>query len=349
MEAPQRPIILMADDDPINLRILARHLESMGDLVPCRNGAEALERALVVMPDLILLDVTMPVMDGYEACRKLKSMPQTQPIPVIFITGLDDEKSETAAFALGAVDFVAKPFKPAVVQARVGTHLELKRFRDGLEAQVQQRTQELQDTQREILRRLAMAAEYRDPDTGAHINRIRSFTELLCTARGLDEGTCAEIAAASVLHDVGKIGVPDGILLKPARLTPEEFEIMKRHTTIGGQLLEHLTPSLFRTARDIALGHHEWWNGAGYPAGLSGEAIPLSGRIVALCDVFDALTSERPYKRSWAPEEAFREIIRGRGSHFDPALTELFLSLEEDLLHLRSRYQDPAPQDEPRL
>ena len=327
-------MILIADDDEINIRLLSRHLMGMGEIVACADGAAAVERTLALLPDILLLDVNMPVLDGYEACRKLKAIPATRDIPVIFITGTDGEDAETEAFSAGAVDFVSKPFRPAVIRARTEAHLELKGLRDSLENQVRERTRELQETQKEILRRLAMAAEYRDPDAKAHINRIRGVTALMCESLGMHERDVAEIAAASVLHDVGKIGVPDGILLKPARLTPEEFEIMKRHTTIGAELLDHLAPSLFRTALRIALTHHEKWNGTGYPGGLAGTDIPLCGRVVALCDVFDALTSNRPYKKAWTPEDAFAEIARGKGSHFDPDLTDLFLLFREAVLEI---------------
>ena len=327
-------MILIADGDEINIRLLSRHLMGMGEIVACADGAAAVERTLALLPDILLLDVNMPVLDGYEACRKLKAIPATRDIPVIFITGTDGEDAETEAFSAGAVDFVSKPFRPAVIRARTEAHLELKGLRDSLENQVRERTRELQETQKEILRRLAMAAEYRDPDAKAHINRIRGVTALMCESLGMHERDVAEIAVASVLHDVGKIGVPDGILLKPARLTPEEFEIMKRHTTIGAELLDHLAPPVFRTALRIALTHHEKWDGTGYPGGLAGTDIPLCGRIVALCDVFDALTSDRPYKKAWTPDEAFAEIARGKGSHFDPDLTDLFLSLREAVLEI---------------
>jgi putative two-component system response regulator len=324
-------LILIADDDPVSLRLLSWHLREMGEVLTCSDGVAALALAVEKLPDIILLDVGMPRMNGYEACQKLKALPQTRTIPVIFITGMEDERSETEAFSSGAVDFVTKPFNPEILRARTGAHLELKKLRDDLENQVDRRTRELQETQMELLRRLAMAAEYRDSYTGVHLNRIRRVSYLLCMALHMKEETAQEIASGSILHDVGKIGIPDSILLKPAKLTPEEFEIMKRHTVIGGDLLKGLDSPLFQGAREIALTHHEKWNGTGYPEGLSGEEIPLTGRIVALCDVFDALLQERPYKRAWTPQEAFDEITRSRGAHFDPTLTDLFLSLREEI------------------
>ena len=338
--AAARPKILLADDDPVNCRLLARLLGEGADVTFVHDGGAALERAVADRPDLILLDVNMPVLDGYETCRRLKALPGLDALPVIFITGLNDSDAETAAFSAGAVDFVTKPFHPDVVRARVNTHLELKFLHDDLESQVRERTRQLEETQREILQRLAMAAEYRDPDTGTHINRIGSFVHLLCSSLGMERSVCDEVALASTLHDLGKIAIPDGILLKPTRLTDEEFTIMKRHPSIGGQLLEGLEPSLFEVARQIAMTHHEKWDGSGYPAGLSGEAIPLVGRMVALCDVYDALTSERPYKGAWTSEEAFDEIARGRGLHFDPALTDLFLSLKAEILRIQADHGD---------
>ena len=327
--------ILIADDDEINIRLLSRHLAGMGEIVACADGAAAVERSIALLPDILLLDVNMPVMDGYEACRKLKAIPATRGIPVIFITGRDDENAETEAFSAGAVDFVSKPFRPAVIRARTEAHLELKSLRDSLENQVRERTRELQETQKEMLRRLAMAAEYRDPDAKAHINRIRGITTLMCESLGMDERDVAETAVASVLHDVGKIGVPDSILLKPARLTPEEFEIMKRHTTIGAELLDHLAPPVFRKALRIALAHHEKWNGTGYPNGLAGTDIPLCGRIVALCDVFDALTSDRPYKQAWPLAQAREYLEQNAGRHFDPRCVEAFLAAWDEVLAIR--------------
>ncbi|HOO63691.1 MAG TPA: response regulator [Synergistaceae bacterium] len=331
VDSPHNKVLLIADDDAVSLRLLSWHLREMGEIVTCLNGTSALEKSVQMLPDMILLDVAMPEMNGYEVCRKLKALPQTRNIPVIFITGMDDEKAEAEAFAAGAVDFVTKPFKPEVLRARTGTHLELKGFRDELEKQVRQRTRELQKTQMEILRRLAMVAEYRDSYAEAHLSRMRKVAELLCRSLGMDSEITEEIASATILHDLGKIAVPDSILLKPGKLTPEEYEVMKRHPLTGGELLEGLNSPLFRTAREIALTHHEKWNGTGYPAGLAGEEIPLGGRIVALCDVFDALIQERPYKSSWTPDEAFQEISRGRGTHFDPDLTDLFLSLEKEI------------------
>jgi putative two-component system response regulator len=327
-------LILIADDDPVSLRLLSWHLREMGEVLTCPDGVSALALAVEKLPDIILLDVGMPRMNGYEACRKLKALPQTGSIPVIFITGMEDERAETEAFSSGAVDFVTKPFNPEILRARTGAHLELKKLRDDLKSQVDRRTRELQETQMELLRRLAMAAEYRDSYTGAHLHRIRGVSYLLCMALDMKEETAQEIASGSVLHDVGKIGIPDSILLKPGKLTPEEFEVMKRHPVIGGDLLKGLDSPLFQKAREIALTHHEKWNGTGYPAGLSGEDIPLSGRIAALCDVFDALLQERPYKRAWTPAEAFEEIARGRGAHFDPTLADLFLSLREEIKKL---------------
>ncbi len=330
-DSPGKKLLLLADDDAISLRLLSRHLREMGDILLCSDGASALQETVRNLPDLLLLDVGMPKMNGYEVCRKVKAIPQTRNIPVIFITGMDDEKAETEAFAAGAVDFVAKPFKPEVLRARAGAHLELKALRDNLESQVRKRTRELQETQMEILRRLAMAAEYRDSYAGTHLSRMRKVAKLLCGAMRMSDNITEEISSATILHDVGKIGIPDSILLKPGKLSPEEFDVMKQHPLIGGDMLKGLDSSLFRTAREIALTHHEKWDGTGYPRGLEGENIPLGGRIVALCDVFDALLLERPYKNAWTPDEAFAEIARGRGSHFDPDLTDLFLSLEGEI------------------
>jgi putative two-component system response regulator len=311
------------------------------------NGQSALAQVKINPPDLILLDIMMPGMDGYEVCTQLKSDEATSLIPIIFISAMHEAVDKSKGFDLGAVDYVTKPFQIAEVQARVRTHIALKQAIEALsnqnqilETKVKERTLALRDTQLEIIFRLSRAAEYRDNETGLHIKRMSHFTQIISAAMNCSEDTCALLFNASPMHDVGKIGIPDHILLKPSRLDPDEWRIMKTHTTIGAEMLAGHDSVLLQTARIIALTHHEKWDGSGYPSGLSKEEIPLSGRIVAICDVFDALTSQRPYKRAWPVEEALREIKTGSGSAFDPATVDaLFRSLPA-LLSIKECFKD---------
>ncbi len=333
--------ILIVDDTPDNIDLLVGVLQSDYEIMAAINGERALKIARSAnKPDMILLDIMMPGMDGYEVCRQLKADPATSEIPVIFITAKTEVADETQGFALGAVDYITKPISPPIVRARVHTHLTLHDQRRAMAREVRDRTRELNETRLEIIRHLARAAEFRDKDTGTHIIRMSHYSRLLGQAYGGNEEWVDRLFNAAPMHDVGKIGIPDHILLKPGKLDEAEWEVMKRHTTYGGEIIGDNPSPLLRMARDIALTHHERWDGTGYPAGLKGEEIPLEGRIVALADVFDALTSVRPYKQAWTVEAAVAEMRQGAGQHFDPHLVTLFERILPDCLIIQSRYGD---------
>jgi putative two-component system response regulator len=334
--------ILIVDDTPVNIRVLVEALKNDYKLSIATNGKVALNYAMSDQPpDLVLLDIMMPELDGYEVCKRLKEKDQTKDIPIIFITAMSEERNETQGLELGAVDYIVKPINQKIVQARVRTHLELKRHRDHLSELVKEKTAEILETKLDVINRLARAAEYRDNETGMHVIRMSHYTSLLSKAVGLDEVSCENIFHAASMHDVGKIGIPDKILLKPARLTDGEFAHMKSHTIIGGRLLEGGNSDLLYMAHDIAMTHHEKWNGKGYPKGLSGEDIPIEGRISAVCDVFDALTSERPYKKEWPVQDAIDEMVSQKGEHFEPRLIDLFVENLNEILVVKKRFADP--------
>ena len=335
----RKAVILIVDDAPANIKVLGQILMDEYVIKAAPNGLKALEIArLNDPPDLILLDIMMPEMDGFEVCGKLKSDASTGSIPIIFVTAQSQEEDEARGFDLGAVDYIQKPISAPVVKARVKTHLALKKAREELKIQniyldeeVKRRTNELMQSQIEILERLGMASEYRDEETGHHLHRMSTYCKLLGESVGLTTEINKNFTLASTMHDLGKIGIPDTILHKPAKLSREEFEVMKTHTTIGAGLLAGSNSRILQTAEIIALTHHEKWDGSGYPNGLSGEDIPLVGRISGIADVFDALISNRPYKTGWPFEKAIDEIERCSGSHFDPRLVRKFLELKTTL------------------
>lgn len=324
---PQKRLLLV-DDEPINLRVLKQVLESDYRLSFARDGEAALKLAAEQMPDLILLDVMMPGMTGFEVIEILKSHEKTGSIPVIFVTALKDSIDEARGLELGAVDYISKPISPPVVKARVKTHLSLVRM------------DELVETRFQVIQCLGRAAEYRDNETGTHVLRMSHFSQALALAAGFDEGRAEMLLHAAPMHDVGKIGIPDYIMLKPGRLTDEEFVVMRTHAQIGADILGDNNSDLLQLARIVALTHHERWDGSGYPNGLKGEAIPIEGRIVALADVFDALTSKRPYKEAWSVDEAMNLIREQSGKHFDPELVELLVQELPKILEIKSRWVD---------
>ena len=324
----QRPRLLLVDDEPTNLQVLRHILQADYRLLFATDGERALQVAREQRPDLILLDVMMPHLDGYAVCRVLKADAATAAIPVIFITALTDSQDETAGFDAGAVDYVTKPFSPPVVRARVRTHLSLVRM------------DELRETRLQIVQRLGRAAEYKDNETGMHVIRMSHFAHRLALAAGCGAEWADDLLNAAPMHDVGKIGIPDAVLQKPGPLDPQEWATMRRHPEIGAEIIGEHPSGVLRLARSVALAHHEKWDGSGYPAGLAGEHIPLEARIVAVADVFDALTSVRPYKKAWAPEDAMAHIAAQAGQHFDPELVRLFAPLLPELLDIRQRWQD---------
>jgi len=332
--------LLLVDDTPTNLDVLREILGPHYRLKLANGGERALQIANAdPKPDLILLDISMPGMDGYEVCRRLKANPATKPIPVIFCTALHDIEDEAEGFRAGGVDYLIKPVTEPLVLARVATHVDLYRHRQQLDALVQERTRELEETRLQIIRRLGRAAEYKDDETGTHVIRMSHYARLLALAAGCSAEESERLFQAAPMHDIGKIGIPDAILQKPGKLSDEEFAVMRKHPNIGARIIGSHEHPLLKTARLVALSHHEKWDGSGYPYGLEGEQIPLAGRIVAIADVFDALTSERPYKDAWPVEQACHYLRGEAGRHFDPRLVELFIGQLPEIERIRERYQ----------
>jgi len=324
----KRKTLLLVDDEAINLQVLQGILGSEYRLLFAKNGQRALELSRSESPDLVLLDVMMPEMSGHEVCQMLKQDLATRNIPVIFVTALSDTDDEAQGFALGAVDYITKPVSPPIVLARVKTHLALVNY------------EELRATRLSIVQRLGRAAEYKDNETGLHVIRMSHFARLIALAAGYSREWADNLLNTAPMHDVGKIGIPDAILQHPAALDAAQWEVMRQHTLIGAEIIGDDGSAFLRMAREIALNHHEKWNGSGYPHGIAGEAIPVSARIVAIADVFDALTSRRPYKEPWSVSEALDLIRRERGGHFDPELVDAFERCLPEILTVRERWQE---------
>lgn len=326
--AESRSTILVADDEPTNLQVLRYTLQADYRLLFAKTGEKALELVRLECPDLILLDVMMPGMSGYEVCERLKGDPKTSSIPVIFITALADQNYEHQGLEVGAVDYITKPFNPHIVKARIRTHLSLVRV------------EELQASRLQIVRRLGAAAEFKDNDTGMHIIRMSHYAKALALALGYSEAAADELLHAAPLHDIGKIGIPDAILQKPGKLNPDEWVVMQQHTVMGAKIIGDHESGLLKTASLIALNHHEKWDGSGYPSGLARDEIPTAAQIVALVDVFDALTSARPYKPAWKAEDAIHYIQQEAGIHFDPELVRAFQHVVPEILLLQKQLAD---------
>ncbi len=345
--------ILIVDDTETNVDILIDTLGDRYDISVAIDGESALELLADFTPDLILLDIMMPGIDGYEVCERLKRESRTAKIPVIFLTALNEAANEEKGLRLGAVDYISKPFNPFLVKARVQNHLELKMHRDNLEQLVQQRTVELELTQEVTIESMGTLAEYRDPETGGHIQRTKYYVKALARRLQREEGFAMELNdeviealhKSAPLHDIGKVGVPDHILLKPGRLTEVEFEEMKKHTIYGRDAISRAESKLggnsfLHYALEIAESHQEKWDGSGYPNGWAGSAIPLSGRLMAVADVYDALISKRVYKAPFTHSKAVSIIREGRGSHFDPAIVDAFLDIAEDFRQIALQFAD---------
>jgi len=323
-----RPRLLLVDDEPANLQVLRHVLQEEYRLLFATDGVRALDIVRRQRPDLVLLDVMMPAMDGYAVCEAIKADPAIADIPVIFVSALGEAGHEARGFEAGAVDYITKPVSAAVVRARVRTHLSLAR------------AEELRATRLQIVQRLGRAAEYKDNETGMHVIRMSHYAQLLALAVGMGEAWAEDLLHAAPMHDVGKIGIPDAVLLKPGKLDAEEWAVMRRHPKIGAEIIGEHAGGVLCVARQIALTHHEKWDGSGYPEGLAGEAIPLAARIVAIADVFDALTTRRPYKAAWSMETAFCHLRSESGRHFDPALVEPFIALEPEIRAVRERWAE---------
>ena len=329
----ERPKVLVVDDEPTNLQILREVLHQEYRLLFARDGEKAVQLAREERPQLILLDVMMPGMTGLEACRALKSQESTESIPVIFVTALSEVSDESAGFDAGAVDYITKPISPPIVRARVRTHLSLVG------------ALELHKTRLQIIRCLGRAAEYRDNETGLHVVRMSHYSRILACAAGFGTEHADLIFHAAPMHDIGKIGTPDAVLLKPGKLDESEWTIMQQHVRMGAEILGEHDSALLQMARTIALCHHEKFDGSGYPQQLAGDSIPIEARIVAIADVFDALTSVRPYKKAWSVDEAVALLQREKGRHFDPALVELFVSELPAILAIKALYAEYLPAD----
>jgi putative two-component system response regulator len=336
--------ILIVDDTPNNISVLMEILRGEYRVLAATSGANALKIARGdPPPDLILLDVMMPEMNGHEVCQRLKAESSTRKIPVIFVTAMNQVEDEAQGFALGGVDYITKPVSPPIVKARVRTHLALYDQNRELERLVREATAELRHTRLEIIKRLGRAGEFRDNETGMHVIRVAHYCRLLGEAVRMNEEDVDLLFHAAPMHDIGKIGIRDNILLKPGTLDDEETRMMRQHVPFGADIIGEHSGGLLAMARTIALAHHEKWDGTGYPGGLKGEEIPLVGRIAAVADVFDALTSARPYKKAWPVEEAVAFIKREAGRSFDPELVEKFVALLPQVLAIREQHSD-APQ-----
>jgi len=338
--------ILAVDDTPENLDILKGILTPGYAVKAAINGKIALKIATQQAPDLILLDIMMPEMDGYEVCKQLKANPTTAKIPIIFVTAMNDTLDEKRGFSVGAVDYITKPVQPEIVQARVKTHLALAYQQKACEKQVKRRTQQLETSQHAAISMLGEAGHYNDTDTGAHIFRMASYAAAIARVIHWPVAETATLELAATMHDTGKIGISDILLKAPRKLTTAEMVIMKTHTTIGHTILKKSSTPLFQMAAVIALSHHERWDGSGYPHELKGNDIPEAARITAIADVFDALTMKRAYKEVWPLDKAFETIQKKAGSHFEPRLVEAFFSVQSEILELREWWntkQEPHP------
>jgi putative two-component system response regulator len=362
METINRSVILVVDDTPENLQLMSNLLRDHYKVQVAGSGEKALKlMAGGVLPDLVLLDILMPGMDGYEVCRRMRADARMQHVPVIFVTAKSDSEDEEQGLNLGAVDYITKPISPAITLARIRTHLSLKRAVDllqdrnqTLEDEVRLRTRELSSIQDVTIMAMSSLAETRDNETGNHIRRTQNYIKALALQLKHQPRFSAYLSAEQIellyksapLHDIGKVGIPDSILLKPGRLEPAEFEIMKTHTTLGRDAIlaaENLldSPNSFlQCAREIALSHQEKWDGSGYPEGLKGDAIPISARLMAVADVYDALISRRVYKAPMSHEQAVQIISEGRGVHFDPDIVDAFLVIAEDFSMIAKRFSD---------
>ncbi len=334
--------ILIVDDTIENIDLLKNILEEDYNIKAAVNGEQALkiiEKNNKI--DMILLDIMMPGIDGYEVCERIKKNPATEHIPIIFITAMSDYVDEKKGLAIGAVDYIIKPINPSITLARIQTHLKNYELNRLLDTKVKQRTQELEATQIALIRQLGRAAEYKDNETGMHVIRVGHYTKLIAESMvGKDTPWTDLMFQAAPLHDIGKIGIPDNILTKPGKLDSEEYKIMQTHCEIGANIIGDVDSPLLQLTKEIALNHHEKFDGTGYPRGLKGEEIAISGRIVSVADVFDALTSERPYKKAWSVEDSVAYIEGKSGKDFDPNVVEHFIKVLNKICIVKEKFPD---------
>jgi putative two-component system response regulator len=361
LKSAGRQTVLIVDDTPDNIMLLSTLLKDKYNTKVATNGGTALQIVAGSEVDLILLDVMMPEMDGYETCRRLKNDPRSSDIPVIFLTAKSQPEDEAMGLNMGAVDYLSKPISPAILFARVATHLQLKNARQALKKQnrtlesvVEQRTVQLSLMQDATIMAMASMAETRDNETGNHIRRTQNYIAALARQLQRHPRFAAELSDENIellyksapLHDIGKVGIPDRILLKPGRLDSEEFEIMKQHAVFGRDTIRQVenyiggSNGFLTYAREIAHSHQEKWDGSGYPDQLAGEDIPVSARLMAVADVYDALISRRVYKAPFSHEEAVAIMRKGRGSHFDPDVLDAFLEIEAAFVEIARQYAD---------
>lgn len=342
--------VYVADDVAINIELVESVFRNDPDLL-IRKAENGKELMLYIedhgVPDLLILDLMMPVMDGFDVLRNLKSAREAKYFPVIVLSALADKQSIVKALSMGADDYVTKPFFVEELKARVNNMLKLKErdeylntSLDVMESNLLEKLQMLENTQVEVIIKLGKAAEFRDDETGKHIERIADYVNMITEELGMNHELRVMMQYAAPMHDVGKIGIPDGVLMKPAKLTDDEFKIIKLHTLIGGKILSGTNLPLLELAKEIAITHHERWDGAGYPMGLKGSDIPISGRVVAVTDVFDAITSERVYKAAWPIERALEYIRDMRGKQFDPDVVDAFFAIEDKIIKIRQAKTD---------
>ena len=337
-----KPTVLVIDDTPSNLDVLTGILKDTYQVKVAINGHIGIKIAKTVpQPDLILLDIMMPDIDGFEVCRQLKLQPNTAHIPIIFVTAKIDPEDEVKGLSLGAVDYLTKPITPQIALQRVKTHIALYDQQRALFSQVKEKTREINLGKLETLNILGRAAEFKDNETGMHVMRMSHYCEVLAKALGMTDEDAETLRDAAPMHDIGKIGIPDSVLLKPGKLDADEWITMQKHVEYGVEILGRQSDSkLMQMAIQVAQYHHEKWDGTGYPNQISGEEIPLVGRIAAVADVFDALTAERPYKRAWSVDEALNLFKEQKGKHFDPRVVELLFENLPEILAIKERFKD---------